>query len=286
MFWKQEILFALSETYGELETSENFDLTFEKYCMYIAPDDTILTGFYAFLAWCTDLKHNFSDRIVAKAMEYLDIIGSIEVRRKKHGFLDGTESARTNLNGLTEIAFDRFLFYMPSVLENGFGRTRTAIELYYGKLNNKYLLTHAIEQSIDSIREYTQSGWVDCVIFTPPTNDRTVQFRDILENLLSLKLPKIVVEKVPPFGKILQPQKDIKDRRERVQNAFLSLQVTIPDELSFYKHILILDDSFTTGATPNAIGVKLRNAGYSGKITIITICGSFNYDLAITEDEI
>ena len=58
-FLKQEILFALSETYGELETSENFDLTFEKYCMYIAPDDTILTGFYAFLAWCTDLKHNF-----------------------------------------------------------------------------------------------------------------------------------------------------------------------------------------------------------------------------------
>jgi hypothetical protein len=156
-FLRQEVLFALSETYGELETSENFDTTFEKYCMYIAIDDTILTGFDAFLAWCTDPKHNFSDRIVAKAMEYLEIIASIEIRRKKHGFLDGTESARSNLTGLTDIAFDRFLFYMPSVLENGFGRTRTAIELYYGKLNNKYLLTHAIEQSIDSIREYTRN---------------------------------------------------------------------------------------------------------------------------------
>ncbi len=150
-------MFALSETYGEADSIENFDATFEKYCMYIAIDDTILTGFDAFLAWCTDPKHNFSDRIIAKAMEYLEIIASIEIRRKKHGFLDGTESARSNLTGLTDIAFDRFLFYMPSVLENGFGRTRTAIELYYGKLNNKYLLTHAIEQSIDNIREYARN---------------------------------------------------------------------------------------------------------------------------------
>ena len=154
---KKEVLFALSEAYGEKESIENFDAIFEKYCMYIAIDDTILTGFDAFLAWCTDPKHDFSDRIAPKAIEYLDIIGSIEFRRKKDGFLDGTESARSNLKGLAEIAFNRFLFLMPSVLENGFGRTRTAIELYYGKLNNKYLLTHAIEQSIDTIRDYTRN---------------------------------------------------------------------------------------------------------------------------------
>lgn len=154
---KQEILLALSDTYGETSSQEDFDSIFGKYCMYIAPDDSILTGFDAFLAWCTDSKHDFSDRIVAKAMEYLDIIGSVEYRRKKHGFLDGTESARMNLDGLTDIAFDRFLFLMPSVLENGFGRTRTAMELYFGKLNNKYLLTHAIEQGIDIIREYCRN---------------------------------------------------------------------------------------------------------------------------------
>jgi hypothetical protein len=95
---KEEILFTLMETYGETESIENFDATFEKYCMYIASDDTILTGFDAFLGWCTDPKHNFSDRIIAKAIEYLDIIGSIEFRRKKYRFLDGTESARNNLN--------------------------------------------------------------------------------------------------------------------------------------------------------------------------------------------
>jgi hypothetical protein len=154
---KEEVLFAINEAYDERLDTEYIDDNFEKYCMYIAIDDTILTGFDAFLAWCTNPKHNFSDRIIAKAMEYLDIIGSIEARRKKYGFLDGTESARSNLMGITEIGFDRFLFCVPSVLENGFGKTRTAIELYYGKLNNKYLLTYAIDQNIDSIREYTKN---------------------------------------------------------------------------------------------------------------------------------
>jgi predicted amidophosphoribosyltransferase len=85
---------------------------------------------------------------------------------------------------------------------------------------------------------------------------------------------------------VLEPQKDIKDREKRVKNAMISLDVMIPGELPVYQHILILDDSFTTGATPNAIGLRLREAGYTGKISIITICGSFDYDLAITEDEI
>ncbi len=89
----------------------------------------------------------------------------------------------------------------------------------------------------------------------------------------------------------MRPQKEIRGqsrekRKERVDNALISLEVTIPKELEIYKHVVIFDDSFTTGATPNAIALKLRNGGYKGKITVITICGSFNYDLAITEDEI
>ena len=105
-FLKQEVLFSIQETYNESETEENLDSIFDRYCMYIAPDDTIMTGFDAFLGWCTDPKHDFSDRIVKKAIEYLEIIGSIEYRRKKNGFLDGGESARMNLKGLMDIAFD------------------------------------------------------------------------------------------------------------------------------------------------------------------------------------
>jgi hypothetical protein len=286
---KQELIIAMQEAYDEDISESYIDETFETYCMYIAPDATILTGFSAFIAWCMDLRHDFSDRIIPKALEYLQITSSVEVRRRRSGFLDATEVARANLTGIMEVAFDVFLFLMPSVLESGFGRTRTALELYYGKINNPYLLEQAIISSIDPIRRYLIQKKVDAYIFTPPTNSRPIQFRDVLKKKLDIRLPIIKAEKINSLGKALRSQKEIqgKDKKkERVENAIISLEVTIPQELTSYEHIVIFDDSFTTGATPNAIALRLREAGYVGKISIITICGSFDYDLAITEDEI
>ncbi len=286
---KQELIIAMQEAYDEDISESYIDETFETYCMYIAPDATILTGFSAFIAWCQDPRHDFSDRIIQRALEYLQITASIEVRRRRSGFLDATEVARANLTGAMEVAFDTFLFFMPSVLESGFGRTRIALELYYGKINNPYLLEQAIRSSIDPIRRYLIHKKVDAYILTPPTNSRPIQFRDILKKKLDIRLPRIEAEKISSLGKALRSQKEIQgkdQKKERVENALISLEVTIPRELSVYQHILILDDSFTTGATPNAIALKLREAGSTAKITIITICGSFDYDLAITEDEI
>jgi hypothetical protein len=284
---KMNVLFALRDKYEETVTEEELSDTFEDYCMYIVPDGSIIVGFDAFILWCMDSRHDFSDRIVTKAVEYLDVIGSIEYLRGKNRFLDATGATTANLGSNMNIGFDTFYFCMPSVLRHGFGNTRTSIELRYGKKNsNKYLLSQAIEKWIDPMREYVKKNHVDAIIFTPPTEGRSVQFRDVLENMLSLTVPKIRSEKIPPFGKVLEAQKDIHDKRRRVQNALLSLEVAIPNELDFYKHIVIFDDSFTTGATPNAIALKLREAGYTGRITIITICGSFDYDLAISEDEV
>ncbi len=284
--FREELVFAFVDQYGEEQSWEGIEHTFQRYCMYIDAQDIILTGFEAFLAWCHDPKHDFRDRIIEKAMEYLEIVGSIEYRRKKHGFLDGSESARANLAGEMEIGFDTFLFAMPSVFENGFGHTRTAVSLYYGKLGHRHLLEQAIEGHIDRIVGYSISQKVDGLVFTPPSQGRSVQFRDILRSKLSLNLPEISAEKIPTLGRILQPQKLIRDRAERIRNASTSLQMTTPDYITTYQHILILDDSFTTGATPNAIAVRLRETGYAGQITIITICGSFRYDLAISEVEI
>ncbi len=285
---KQNIIAELLEKYDERVLWEDIENFFSMYCLYVAPDDTVFTGFEAFILWCLDEKHNFANNIVEKAVEYLDIIGSIEFRRNKRNFfLNGTMSARENLKNFTKIGFNDFYFCMTSVLENGFGATRNYLELLYGKKNgNTFFLEEAIKHYIDPIKNFLQNESVDAYILTPPTMGRNIQFRDVLEKKLALKIAKIPAEKTPLLGKVLREQKSIRDKGERIKNASQSLIVKIPNELQSFRHIVIFDDSFTTGATPNAIALKLIEAGFEGRITVITICGSYNYNLTLTEEEI
>jgi len=286
---EQEIQFALIEAYGESVSLEDIDQEFEEYCMYIDSDMVIRTGFDAFIAWCSDPDHDYSDRIVQKAEQYLQILASINIRRKKHGFLDATELVRHTLDGDMTVAFDRFLFLYPSRLDDWFGSTRTAIELRYGKINNRFLLSTAIDKIIDPAHQYIRNTEVDAYMIAPPTVKREIQFRDVLRSKLNLSIFYIESEKIPTLGMGIIPQKEIRGewkKTERVKNAMRSIVVKIPRDIQFRKHILIFDDTFTTGATPNALAIKLREGGYTGKITIMTVCGAFSFDDNSFDEEI
>lgn len=281
------IIHRVKDDFDEEVYASDIEDLFARYFLFIDSEDRFLVGMDGFIAWCMDPKRNYAESIREKALEYFNLVGSTEYLRNKNSFFDGTATVRANLKEYTDVGMDRCYFHAIFSIPNGFGRTRTAIELAYGKQNgDTALLEHAVEASLDPIRAYVAKNTADAIVYTPPTQGRNIQFRDVLERKLALRVQKIDAEKIRSPDHVLRAQKDIRDRKDRIANAERSIAVNIPKNLSGLSHILILDDSFTTGATPNAIALKFREAGYAGKITIITICGSFNYDLAITEDEI
>lgn len=283
----EETLRILEDVYEFSLKKEEIIHIFERnFCYLDARNGELSYGIQAFILWCQDPKRNFRDEIIPKEWaRYIVHFLDMEALRRKSGFFDGTESMRKILAPYTDIFIDKMLFCHISEI-SGFGRTRTAMELYYGKQNSDmFLIGNAIQWSIEPIRQYISQQNIDTIIFTPPTIARPVQFSSLLKTSLALSLQEILVSKVKGPDKTLIAQKFTK-WAERIINAQSSITIEKMGNTSSMKHILILDDNFTTGATVNAIAKKLRLFWYTGKITAITITGKFHYDAIVDVDEI
>ncbi len=277
----------MQDIYDEIVSIAEIESVFDQYAIYLDSQDQIYYGVVAFILWSRDPKHNNGRSLSALAQEYHQIIASLEVRRRKNGFFDATQTAHLTLSEDTEFAIDTFLFRELSSIPDGFGRTRAALTLYYGKLNgNRSQIEQAAQSSIEPICDYIKTHSVDAVMYVPPTLGRNIQVRAVLRDMLKLDILEIQAHKITAPNKIQRPQKDIRDRQERIANAEKSMYIAAPAHLKSLQYILILDDSFTTGATPNALAQLLRRDGFTGQITAITICGNLSYDLAVTELEI
>lgn len=168
-------------------------------------------------------------------------------------------------------------------------KLRTGIELRIAKeTSNATYYERSILPSIPKIVSLMHRNY-DALILTPPTRDRKLQFRDFLREKLERTYPKrhireteIMTEKIQEVTRIIPEQKSLRGYA-RITNADASVSVRAPENLKAMKHIIIFDDSFTTGATINAIALKLRSQGYTGKITAITITGNFFYEPGVTD---
>lgn len=221
----------------------------------------------------------FSRRLQSFLEEYLDE----EQKRRKNGFFEWTQSIRYTLEKYNEECFVNHVYFCELNKLWHWWKLRTGTELYHGKsLQDKKLLISAVDKTILRIQQFFIKKWVDAIILTPPTIPRRVQFRDVfMERLGGITFP-IRVEKVK--DKNFRPQKELK-WKDRFINASLSLIVDIPTDISLRKHIVIIDDNFTTGATVNAIAGKLRAGGFNWEITVITVTGNFWYVPWVTDDE-
>jgi DNA-binding MarR family transcriptional regulator len=256
------------------------------YFVFVSPEGRMLVGIEGFIAWCRDAKRGYTEPsiYVRELVYWVTKYYEYEVLRRKHGFFDGTLSLEKVLLPYTSLFIDTLLFY-DIVEVSGFGKTRTAWELYLGKQNSdRALLERGISESVLDVQQYLKKKKIDALVFTPPTIPRKVQFRDILRNMIKIELPEIQVEKNIQPQKILLAQKTLKGA-DRIINARESV-VILQNNILLYNHICILDDNFTTGATMNAIAEKLRGYGFMGTITAITITGKFHSQVFSDDAEI
>ena len=89
-----DIQALLSEKYGEIVSEESIAEAFRQYMMYIDAQGMISYGLGAFILWCHDPRHEYASQIAEKAVEYIDLIGSIEYLRGKNRLLDVTLPAK------------------------------------------------------------------------------------------------------------------------------------------------------------------------------------------------
>ena len=269
-----------------IKENEIHEILEKNFCYVNSQNWQLSYWFQAFTAWCEDPKRWFTDeKLPIELARLVSNCLDVEKFRRKSGFFDGTDSMRKILEPYTEIAIDKLLFANISQI-SWFGRTRIATELYYWKQNSdKFLLSNAIRSSVEMIRNFISRNEVDTVIFTPPTIARLVQFNEVLRDKLSIAQKEITVTKIKAPDRTLIAQKYTK-WADRITNADSSIHIESIDNIASIKHILILDDNFTTGATMNAIAKKLRFLGYPNKITAISIAGKFHYDAIVDMDEI
>lgn len=223
--------------------------------------------------------------LLKRFIEFIYVYLENEGKKKKHGLFSGTQSLNSVLTRYNmPVYIDKL--YFCKIFSLMIGRLKWSEKIYWGKkLQNKYLLETGIEYGIDIISEYIQTHNIKYVVYTPPTLKREFQFPNILRSMLRKKqiiLSEICAKKRESPQITLKPQKDTK-WEDRIINARVSILVEEVKNLEEITEILILDDNFITGATVNSIAEKIRNQGYTKKITVITLTGSFDYKPGITD---
>ena len=98
---------------------------------------------------------------------------------------------------------------------------------------------------------------INAIALTPPSISRKVQILDLVDQLLDPSIPRIPLIKYSP-SKILIPQKSLKRPEDRIQNA--KNTIFIREEHLDYNTILLIGDSFRSGATLNETALKLKTA--------------------------
>lgn len=139
-----------------------------------------------------------------------------------------------------------------------FGRWRLAEMTFYSKLSqNKDLINIAIADILPKLECLIQREKFDAIAITPWSIDRKNQLLLLLKrSMQDFGLPFVNIIKYSPSG-IPIPQKSLKTRQQRIQNARNTIIVD-DNNTSKYKKILLIDDFVWSWATLNETASRLK----------------------------
>lgn len=263
-----KVFYEIAET--NQPTIENYFLdakTFkiiEQEFLYITPKGREIFGEKGFVEWCK--KRNFD--VETKAQEFVKIFEKYK-KIKKNNLFDASYKLKKTF-GKNRCADTLYYFDFYSI--EIFGKTKIGQQLLYAKQSQDKERIKQIALKIKKpLEDLIKREKIDSVIFVPPTVPRNIQFMNVLEKELNLKLPKIKVSKI--ISDIRVPQKTLKKLEDRIENATNTFLV---EDNAVFKKTIIIDDAVGSGASINQIACKIKENGNSKKIIGFAITGSLN----------
>lgn len=246
---EQKILNKKSEVQTDFKTRKTLDEVFLKF----SPTWERLEWLLWFQKWCKEKNLDISQKI----QDYLQIAKYIEKEQDTCGLLPADIAFGKDFeqNYLESVLYADQYNYMD------FWRGKLAELTFYAKQSqNKQLIVESIAEIFPKLECLIQVQKFDAIAITPWSIERKNQLLWSLKKELAVfQIPFISVIKYSPSG-IFIPQKSLKTRRERIQNAKNTIFVD-DENAKNYKKILLIDDFVGSWATLNETAKKLKEQG-------------------------
>lgn len=214
-------------------------------------DGKILSWYNGLYEWCNERRFQFQDKVKS----YIDIYYHIENMRDDCWLLPAGWAFWKDF----ESVYLNNVFYADQYKRMDFWRGKLAEITFYGKLTqNKKLIGQSIDEIIDKLECKIRAEKYHAIAITPWSIERNNQLLKLLKQRLEyLWLPFINIVKYYPNG-IAIPQKSLKTREQRIQNAKNTIFIN-DKNIHKYKKVFLIDDFVWSGSTLNQTAHKLKS---------------------------
>ncbi len=215
-----------------------------------SPTGDVLKWFEGFKIWCQQRGFDVSQ----KAKSYIQIDNYIKSLQDSCWLISATEIFWKQFE---QVYLDN-IYYTDQYNRMDFGRWKLAEVTFYAKSSqNKELINQSINEVSYRLKCIVKKNNYDAIAIVPWSIDRKTQLLKILQKeLISLWLPFVNIIKYYPSW-VSIPQKSLKTRQQRIQNAQKTIFVD-DNYIESYNKILLIDDFVGSGSTLNETAKKLK----------------------------